>query len=601
MLELPHASSLLRIIKLGGCPMQWLNELLRKYQAAIANNFILHFNIGDLIDGSRPLEDFLIASPLFASRDIVIKYDRSAGITFPRDINPKLRAVETEQQSLPGEEIAVEESEAREILGLDEEIPIPRDPGTALHLIERLLRLSYDDQEARVGLIIDYAETIAPNVDVGQMSAEDRTSLITLLRWAKDSEITRIGTPIILLTENLADLHPALRSPSSRIEVIEIPFPDYEERKKYINELANSERFKDTIDMQIDPDEMARLTAMLKRIHIEDIFLRAEDALRPLDAELVKERKKEILAAEFEEVLDCPDLEEYDESWIGGLDYALNFFKKSVINPIRQGNLRRVAQGVLLSGPSGTGKTLLIRIVAKMAGIQYADLNLAKITDKWVGSSERNLEKAFMLIRALAPCIVVIDEIDQLGFSRETGDSSGVSSRLFRRLLEFMSDPKIKGQVVFIGITNRPDLLDAALKRPGRFDKKIPILAPDLEQRVQILKAIFNRYGIKHSLTAEQFAQIANDTDGYTGAELEALALKVAEVAEDAGRESIIMEDVEYANKVYRPTTQDIEKMTRLALDECNDLDLLPPEWKEKMMKEKPKRQVSYVPRARRA
>jgi SpoVK/Ycf46/Vps4 family AAA+-type ATPase len=235
-----------------------------------------------------------------------------------------------------------------------------------------------------------------------------------------------------------------------------------------------------------------------------------------------------------------------------------------------------------------------------MAGVQYADLNLAKITDKWVGSSERNLEKAFTSIRALAPCLVVIDEIDQLGFSRETGDGTGVSSRLFRRLLEFMSDPKIKGQVVFVGITNRPDLLDAALKRPGRFDKKIPILAPGLEQRIEIIKAIFNRYKIKYTLTDEQLSRIAGDTDGYTGAELEALALKMAEVAEDAGREAVEMDDAEYANKVYRPTTQDIEKMTRLALDECNDLDLLPPEWKEKMLKEKPKRSVSYVPRARR-
>lgn len=572
----------------------WMEQLLRKYQAAIANMFILHFNVSDLVDGVCPVEDYLLRSPLFTGRDIVVKYNRSAGITFPRDFK--------ESQG-PGRDTRLEESEARMIWGLDQDIPLPSEPNSALHLLETLMRQSKDgasgEREAKVGVIIDYAETLIPNTDLAQMNGEDRTTLTTFLRWAKDPELIQLGVPIILLTDNLMDLHSALRSPSAQIEPIQIPLPEYEDRLKYIKELAASERFRDTVVLEADPEAIARTTAMLKLIHIEDMFLRAEDTCRPLDAELVKERKKEILAAEFEEVLESPDLDGYNLEQIGGMEHAIKFFRKNVIQPIKDGNLRRVPMGILLCGPAGTGKTLLVRCVAKEAGLNNVDLNLAKITDKWVGSSERNLEKALTCIRALAPVIVTIDEIDQLGLSRESKDNTGVSNRIFRRLLEFMSDPKLRGQIIFVGLTNRPDLMDPALKRPGRFDKKIPILAPSTEERVKIINTLLKRYKLKSSLTEDYLREIGAQTEGYTGAELEALVLKAAEVAEDQGTD-INRDSFVHALRAYRPTTQDIQKMTQLALDEANDLDLLPPEWRERVEKETPRR-VAYVPRSRRS
>lgn len=579
--------------------MEWLENMMRKYQAAIANMFILHFNVTDLVDGSCPVEDFLLRSPILNNRDIVVKYNRSSGITFPRDF----RSQETESDEV-GQETPLEESEARAIWGLDSDIPIPPEPGQALYLIEKLLRQrreTPDGQvEARTALIIDFAETLIPNAEISQMNSEDRTILTTFLRWARDPELIQLGPPIILITENLMDIHSALRSPSAQIETIQIPLPDYQKRLEYIRKLMNSERFRDTVSMEITSEEMARLTAMLKLIHIEDIFLRAEDTLQPLNADLVKERKKEILAGEFREVLEDPDLEPYSMEMVGGLDHAIKFFRKNVIEPIKKNNLKRVPKGILLCGPSGTGKTLLVRAVAKEAGINNVDLNLAKITDKWVGSSEKNLEKALSCIKALAPVIVTIDEIDQLGLARESSDNTGVSNRIFRRLLEFMSDPKLRGQVIFVGLTNRPDLMDPALKRPGRFDKKIPILVPDKNDRIKIIEALMNRYNIKSKLTKKNLDKAGSATEEYTGAELEALILKASEVAEDSGSNEIKWKHFEHALRSYRPTTQDIRKMTQLALDECNDLDLLPPEWREKIQKETQSRKITYVPRSRR-
>jgi len=154
-----------------------------------------------------------------------------------------------------------------------------------------------------------------------------------------------------------------------------------------------------------------------------------------------------------------------------------------------------------------------------------------------------------------------------------------------KRLLEFMADGKHRGRVVFLGLTNRPDLIDAALKRPGRFDRAIPILPPGEEERAEIFSVMFRKYAINHDLSAEDLNRAAAETDGYTGAEIEALVLK--DVAEDAGSGVVMAEHIQYALEVFRPTTGDIEMMTQLALKEANDLDLLPPAYRQKVLEKR--------------
>lgn len=166
-----------------------------------------------------------------------------------------------------------------------------------------------------------------------------------------------------------------------------------------------------------------------------------------------------------------------------------------------------------------------------------------------------------------------------------------------------MSDTKMRGQVLFLGLTNRPDLMDPALKRPGRFDKKIPILIPSQSERASIFNVMVQKYSISSGIKDDELSRIAKESEGYTGAELEALVLKAMEVAEDNDSDTLLYEHVQHALNVYVPTTQDIEKMTRLALHEINDLDLLPEEWKERVMQERSqekKRNVTYAPRSRR-
>ncbi len=551
----------------------WYREIADKWASRIAHVFLLHGNTGDTVDGVNSVEDFLVKSGLCLQRDVMIRYDRSSGITFP------LRSHRENFYRLLGEDAPVGDDDM-----------LPREPAAALRLIERVLLSTKDyngESLPAVAVVISFAETICPANDVSAMSGEDRAVLVTLQRWARDPGFVAVGPPVFLVTENLTDVHPALRSASARIEAIQVPMPSLAERRAFISALAQSQGV--AVD---DVNQAAAMTAGLKRVHIEDIVLRAKLQDRSVDAELIKARKDEIVRLEFADVLELID-PEYGFEVIGGMEYIKDFFRRNVISPIRNGNLRRVPLGVLLPGPPGTGKTVLASAVAKESGLNCAALNLSKIFDKWVGSSERALEKALTCLDALAPCLVIVDEIDQSGLSRENSGDSGVSNRLFKRLLEFMSDTRHRGRIVFVGLTNRPDLMDPALKRPGRFDRKIPVLPPNEEEREDIFRVMFEKYRIAHKV---DLAGAATQTDGYTGAEIEALVLKALEVAEDAGSDVVADEHLAHALDAYVPTTRDIQAQVRLALQECNDKDLLPPAYRA-ILDERREKKVAPMPR----
>jgi SpoVK/Ycf46/Vps4 family AAA+-type ATPase len=242
---------------------------------------------------------------------------------------------------------------------------------------------------------------------------------------------------------------------------------------------------------------------------------------------------------------------------------------------MKAGQLRRVPQGILLMGPAGTGKTRLARALAKEAGVTFVELQPSKIFSKWVGDTERRLERALTAIKMMTPCIVFIDEIDQAVGRGESGDS-GVSNRVFKRLMEVMSDTSLRGKVVWMAASNRPDLLDAALLRPGRLDKKIPILAPDASERAAILQVLVRQaFGARVGYPDAEASELAEKMEGYTGAEIEAVVGKAVQLQGEHGDWKVAYALEEAFERII-PSTQDIERMTQLALAYCNDLDLVP-------------------------
>lgn len=541
--------------------MKWMDEIVKKWASGVAHVFLLHGNTGDLVDdGASTVQVALVAkNPLCLSAEAVVMYDRSKGISFPR---PSCREAFYRAVGL---DVPADG---------DGDLMLPRDPVGAFRLIERVLLQGRDTGsgvQPLAAVVISHVETLVPAADLASMSAEERTVLVTLRRWAQEPEFVSLGPPVFLVAENLLDVHPGLRSASSRVEPVHVPYPDYGERLGYIESTCAAHG----VEVE-DAPRIAALTAGLNRLHIGDIILRAKSESLRLDAGLAKARKEEIVRAEFSEVLELVE-PQYGFEAVGGMDHVKEFFLRNVIRPLRSGNLRRVPLGVLLPGPPGTGKTLIAGAVAKETGLNCALLNISRMFDRWVGSSERLMEKALECIKALAPCLVIVDEIDQMGLGRENSGDSGVSNRLFRRLLEFMSDTSHRGRIVFVGLTNRPDLLDPALKRPGRFDRKVPVLPPGRDERRDIFRVVFEKYGI--ACTAD-LGRAAAATEGYTGAEIEALVLKALEVAEDSG--SAVVEDchLEHALQAYIPTTRDVQAQVRLALAECNDRDLVPPEYR---------------------
>jgi SpoVK/Ycf46/Vps4 family AAA+-type ATPase len=531
---------------------KWQDELKAKYSSAIAHGFILHLNTADLVNG-QTLPKYLGALWAKNGKDCVAYYNRANGITVGLPTMEKTFKDKTGYQDDP----------------LQSQPGIPKSPGAALPLLERLLETSNN------AVIIDHAETLCPEADMAMTQMEDRNNIVFLRRWGQDATIGARGNVVILITSNLGDIHTSIRAASGRYEAIRIPYPDVDTRGTYIAKLDSDTRW--TFKRVVDTKTMTRATAGLALIHIEDIYLRAEQA-GLLNWEFISERKREVMKSEFAEVLEMMEPRQGFES-VGGLENVKKFFTANIIVPMKAGNYGRVPMGVLLTGPAGTGKTIMAEAVAKESGINMAILNPAKIFSKWVGESERNLEKALEAIISLAPVIVFIDEIDQV-LKRGEGGDSGVSNRIFKRLMEFTSDTNHRGRVVFLAATNRPDLMDAALKRPGRFDAKIPFLAPDDTSRAGIFRVMATKYNLPMTeVTNAVMGEWVDRTDGWTGAEIERLTIKAKALMDD--RDISANAAMKVALTLIRNKTQDIEFMTKVAIDDCDDLEWVPEKYRK--------------------
>jgi AAA+ superfamily predicted ATPase len=512
---------------------------------------------------------------MLAGRQVVAVYSRDQGISFPLE---SMREKFVEVLGLGGGQEPQEDAalSALRALGMASgggSGEIPRPPGEALPLLGRLLRAgSPDDKLAAV--IVEAAETVVPDADVAAMSPGDRDVLVAMSRWGRDAQISAAGNPVFLVTPSLSGVNASVRAASSKWEAVKVPLPGPEERLPFIEWYVRERPGTFEWGGGLTSQGLANVTAGLSLVHVEDILLRAEaeGELRP---EMVRERKEAIIRSEYGEVLEVME-PRFGFEDIGGLEHVKDFFTRSVIRPMREGRRRRVPMGVLLLGPSGTGKSVVADAVARQAGVNAVRLRIGgQIASKWQGEGERNLEKALAAIDGLRPVIVFVDEIDQAISRGGAGGGSQQDQRIFQRLLEWMSDTGHRGEVVLLAATNRPDLMDAALRRPGRFDKKIPFLVPDEEERQAIFVVMCRRYG----LPAERIPEgCVAGTDGWTGAEIEAAVVKAAELVEDEQMDTV--QALEQAVKRIRPSTADIEFMTLLAVAEVDDLDLLPPKYR---------------------
>lgn len=421
---------------------RWAQTLRQLYTSGVAHAFTLHFNVRDYAVPTLRLPTYL--AQLLATKEVIVFYDRR-GLSFPEPAQKAVAAQELGQgysgpagmkqqfmariglRRSEGETGGGRLSALRAVATQPAGDELPKAPDQALPLLDKLLR----ESENAAVIILD-ADTIFPNSEMAMLSPAERTNLVTAMRWGTDLEIGSNANIVIMVTANLPDLHPHLRAASTKYEAITVDLPGLAERLAFARLLMQkNEASEAPYDWCLPAEALARLTAGLSYLHLEDITLRAVQE-GALTMALVKERKDAILSGEYGDVIESIE-PTIDFDQVGGLALVKRFFQRSVIQPIRDGRLYRVPKGVLMVGPPGTGKSLIAQAVAKEAGINAVALNLARILGQYVGNTERNLEKALMAIRSLAPTIVFVDEIDQTA-NRLTCPGEDRSFPAYRRL-----------------------------------------------------------------------------------------------------------------------------------------------------------------------
>jgi SpoVK/Ycf46/Vps4 family AAA+-type ATPase len=288
---------------------------------------------------------------------------------------------------------------------------------------------------------------------------------------------------------------------------------------------------------------------------------------------MVSGRKKKIIEQE------CHGLVEFISpnhtfEHVGGMERVKRDLMR-VANAVKAGRKNQVPMGMIFVGPMGTGKTFVAEAFATECGLTC--LKLKNFRDKWVGSTEGNLEKVLELVEALGYVLLILDEADRSMSSGE-GSDGGVNSRVIARLKEFMSDTSHRGKVVILMMTNRPDKLDVDLKRPGRFDMKIPFFFPEeASERLLIFEALIRKN--KMSVASDISFEVAVEkTDGYSGAELEAILLAANSLAADQDKDTIEQAHLDQAVEDVIPSrdTRMLEYMEMLAVFESSAKRMLP-------------------------
>ncbi|MBX3276718.1 MAG: ATP-binding protein [Acidobacteria bacterium] len=529
----------------------WAAELARKYRAGEASHFLLHYNVYDLVRGRNSYQSLLgfLQRELLGGKGIVL-YNRSEGITF--DSDETLRAFLAQQRV------------ADPLLNISSANQLPRDPARALPMIERFLY--YAD---RVAVIINFLETIFPAGEISHLSSDDRNALVSLQRWLTHPRLMESDNLVVLIAESLADVHPRVRE-NARLASIRVPYPDENERREYLGEFLRAYPIS---KVEMNPDQLAQMTSGLNYVHLRSLLCAAQYSDDGLTYADVRIKKKEIIEAE------CAGLVEFIQPRhglenVGGLKEAKEYLRQ-IAETIRAGNREEAPMGILLSGPVGTGKTFLAECFARDCGLNVVEFR--NFRDKWVGSTEANLEKILQLLQALAPIVVLIDEADAALGNREGGGDSGVNQRVFSKIAAAMSNTANRGRILWILMTSRPDLLPIDLKRQGRCEEHISLFYPETEQdRLEIAEAMARKNLSRHSIT--DWTPITRNALHLSGADIESIIIRTRRLARQAGRTEVADEDLQRVAEEFTPARDEmaIEYQELVAAREATSRSMLP-------------------------
>ena len=395
-------------------------------------------------------------------------------------------------------------------------------------------------------IFVDEIDSIAPKRE--EVTGEVERRVVSQMLSLMDGLEARGKVIVIAATNRPNAIDPALRRPGRFDREIEIKVPDKKGRKDILAIHTRNMPLADDVDLDkcaavshgyvgADLEYLCKEAAMkclrrlLPELNLEDEKIPPETLEKLIvNGEDYQKALREVTPSGMREVF----IENPDVKWddVGGLVEVKRELQEAVEWPMKYPMLyeklgHKMPRGILLHGPSGTGKTLLAKAVATESEANFVSVRGPELLSKWVGESERGIREIFRRARQASPCVIFFDEIDSIAPIRGAGGETAVTERVVSQLLTELDGMENMRGVVVLAATNRPDMIDTALLRPGRFDKIIQIPLPDKESRKSILAINAKEIPIVTDPKSQDYVdieKIAEVTDGLSGADVAAIA-----------------------------------------------------------------------------
>lgn len=446
---------------------------------------------------------------------------------------------------------------------------------------QRLRQIFEDAQKSAPSIIfIDEIDSIAPKREevVGDLERRVVAQLLSLM-----DGLTSRGEVIVIAATNRPNaLDPALRRGGRFDREVEIGIPNKNGRLEILYVHTRGMPLEESLDLS-EIAEMthgfvgADLASLCKEAAMHTISrilpdIDVEEEIPPEILDQLKVSRDDFLAAmkkiepsAMREVL--VEIPEVHWSDIGGLEEAKQALREAVEWPIMYPEAFeavgiRPPRGVLLYGPPGTGKTMIARAVATESQLNFISIKGPELMSKWVGESERAVREVFRKAKQAAPALIFFDEIDSIVPARDSGRDSHVTERVVSQLLTELDGLVELKDVVVLAATNRPDLIDPSLLRPGRFDRMIYIPMPDLAARKKIFEIYMRRMPVADDVDIDD---LAARTEGYTGADIEMICREAGMLAlrekiqPGIKRESLLLEQIQVRRDHFERAYQNIK------------------------------------------
>lgn len=549
----------------------WASQLADLFFSGTTAAFVLHGNTYDLFrtaddarastgasDGGRygVLSEFL-SEQVFGRWSLVLHYDLGRG----------LRAFAGRDEKRLKEMVALANKKLGDLSAL------PKDPAATFAILDRFVRgniMAPEDDRLSLAVIMDQASYVFPAGEPGRLNMQASSQLVTMLNWAMSPHVKRMNMAFVMIDEKLADLSDRLTG-NPHVATIEVPLPDQPAREAFIKATTAGLAVKDFSDF--GAPELATLTAGISLTDLNVLVQSARESGKRLDAGAFRALKKRLLERQ------CQGLLEFIEPrWtldtVVGHDAAKARLREDAAL-LKRGALDSLPMGYLLCGPVGTGKSFLAQCVSGEIGVPC--VMLKNFRSKYVGETEGNLERVLAVLRAMGPVVVVVDEADAALGSREQDGDSGTSSRVFAMIAAQMGDSRYRGQIIWMLLTARPDLLPIDLKRQGRAEVHIPLFYPTDEAEIRSMFVILaKKLGSK--VSAEDVPAIPQ-RGHLSGADIEGMVGRALRASILAGSDHITREALATVIAEFMPSTQGLERELQetAAILECTDRQFLPP------------------------